>query len=122
MLTGMDCFSTQIVALRHQGGMSKGLITLPQILANNGYNTTCVNYGGFKGFDTHLSMAQTWGSYAEGRSRKAESMNDTALPEIERLAKEDKPFLLFLRHMDPALRICRPSLTTDFLLRNNLIR
>ncbi|MGI6742497.1 MAG: sulfatase [Eubacteriales bacterium] len=101
MLTGMDCFSTQIVALRHQGGMSKRLITLPQILGNNGYNTTCVNYGGFKGFDTHLGMAQTWGSYAEGRSRKAESMNDTALPELERLAKEDKPFLLFLRHMDP---------------------
>ena len=33
--------------------MSKGLVTLPQILGNNGYNTTCVNYGGFKGFDTH---------------------------------------------------------------------
>ncbi|HEU4752232.1 MAG TPA: sulfatase-like hydrolase/transferase, partial [Armatimonadota bacterium] len=34
-------------------------------------------------------------------SRKAESLNDVALPELERLAREDEPFFLFLRHMDP---------------------
>ena len=28
-------------------------------------------------------------------------MNSVALPELERLAKQDKPFLLFMRHMDP---------------------
>ncbi|MCR5262334.1 MAG: sulfatase-like hydrolase/transferase, partial [Clostridiales bacterium] len=100
MLSGMDCFSTGVVALRHEGGYGN-LVTLPMILKDNGYNTTCVNYGGFPGFDNYLNYEVTWGSYAQGRSPKAESLNKTALPELERLAKEDKPFFLFLRHMDP---------------------
>ena len=29
-------------------------------------------------------------------SRKAENLNEVALPELERLAKEDAPFFLFL--------------------------
>jgi len=100
MLSGMDCFTTGVVALRHEGGYGD-LVTLPMILRDNGYNTTCVNYGGFPGFDNYLNYEVTWGSYADGRSPKAESLNKTALPELERLAKEDKPFFLFLRHMDP---------------------
>ena len=32
MLTGMDCFSTEVVALRHQGGLTKKVKTLPEIL------------------------------------------------------------------------------------------
>ena len=34
MLTGRDCFGTEVVALRHQGGLTKKVKTLPEILRN----------------------------------------------------------------------------------------
>src|SRR5581483_4045372 len=37
MLTGMDCFSHQVVALRHQGGLTDRVRTLPEILREQGY-------------------------------------------------------------------------------------
>ncbi len=101
MLSGKDCFGTNVVALRHEGGYLPDMKTLPQVLEENGYNTTCVNYGGFPGFSKYLEYPVTWGSFGEGRSKKAESLNSVAVPELERLAAEDKPFMLFLRHMDP---------------------
>ncbi len=103
MLTGLDCFSTSVVALRHQGGLPENIQTLPEILGKAGYNTTCVGLGhnpGSRGFATYLEYPG-WGSWTEGRSPKAEKLNDVALPELERLAAQDAPFFLFLRHMDP---------------------
>ncbi len=101
MLSGKDCFGTNVVALRHQGGYLPDMKSLPAVLEENGYNTTCINYGGFPGFGNYLNYSVTWGSFGEGRSKKAESLNEVAIPELERLAAEDKPFMLFLRHMDP---------------------
>ncbi len=103
MLTGMDCFSTQVVALRHQGPLRPEIKTLPEILREAGYATTCVGFSGnpaSRGFDTYLTYPG-WGSWNEGRSPKAENLNAVALPELERLAKARDPFFLFLRHMDP---------------------
>jgi arylsulfatase A-like enzyme len=103
MLTGMDCFGTQIVALRHQGGIRDGVKTLAEICKEAGYNTTCVGFGGnpaSRGFDKYLEFAG-WGSWNEGRSPKAENLNAVAIPEMERLAADDKPFMMLLRHMDP---------------------
>ena len=100
MLTGMDCFSTNIVALRHIGGIADGIKTLPEILSENGYETSCVGYEHFRGFDNYFKFAG-WGSWAEGRSRKAENLNEAALPELARLAGNNNPFMLFMRHMDP---------------------
>jgi arylsulfatase A-like enzyme len=103
MLTGMDCFSTNIVALRHEGGIADGVGTLAEVLKENGYNTTCVGFSGnpaSRGFDKYLNFSG-WGSWEEGRSHKAENLNEVSLPELERLSAEDKPFFLFLRHMDP---------------------
>ena len=37
MLTGMDCFSTDVVALRHRGGLTEDVTTLPEILSAEGY-------------------------------------------------------------------------------------
>src|SRR5262249_18350203 len=74
MLTGMDCFSHQVVALRHQGGLTDRVRTLPEILREHGYQTTCVGFSGnpsSRGFDTYLSFPG-WGSWAERPSRKAE--------------------------------------------------
>jgi arylsulfatase A-like enzyme len=102
MLTGMDCFSTQVVALRHRGPLRPEVKTLPEILRESGYNTTCVGFTGnpaSRGFDTYLDYVG-WGGREE-RCPKAENLNQVALPELARLAADDKPFLLFLRHLDP---------------------
>jgi arylsulfatase A-like enzyme len=103
MLTGMDCFGTQVVALRHQGGLRPEIRTLAEMLSDFGYHTTCVGFSGnpsARGFDTYLDYAG-WGSWNEGRSPKAQNLNDVTIPELDRLAKKKRPFFLFLRHMDP---------------------
>ncbi|MCC7492867.1 MAG: sulfatase [Fimbriimonadaceae bacterium] len=103
MLTGMDCFSTEIVALRHRGPLTDKVRTLAEILRDEGYASTCVGFTGnpsARGFDNYLNYAG-WGSWDEGPSPKAMNLNAQALPELERLAAGDQPFFLFLRHMDP---------------------
>jgi len=103
MFTGTDCFTNQVVALRHKGPMRPEVRTLAEILKEAGYNTTSVGFKGnpaARGFDTYLEYAG-WGSWNEGRSPKAENLNAVALPELDRLAAQPQPFFLFLRHMDP---------------------
>ena len=103
MLTGMDCFGTDVVALRHKGPLGGHVVTLPEVLAEQGYNTTCVGFTGnpsSRGFQSYLSYT-SWGSWEDRPLRKAELLNEVALPELRRLAGEKAPFLLFLRHMDP---------------------
>src|SRR6185312_4683053 len=54
MLTGHDCFGTQVVALRHQGGLREDVPTLAELLRKAGYVSTCVGFGGnpsSRGFD-----------------------------------------------------------------------
>jgi arylsulfatase A-like enzyme len=103
MFTGMDCFSTDVVALRHEGGLGAHNRTLAEILGEQGYATTCVGFSGnpaSRGFQKYLDF-EGWGSWEQGRSPKAENLNAVTLPELKQLAKDDKPFFLFLRHMDP---------------------
>src|SRR5690349_11536946 len=103
MLTGMDVFSTQVVALRHQGPLRPQVKTMPEVLRENGYNTTCVGFSGnpsSRGFDQYLEFPG-WGSWNEGRSPKAQALNQVTIPELNRLSRQKKPFFLFLRHMDP---------------------
>ena len=103
MLTGMDCFSTQTVALRHVGPMRPGVKTLAEITKEAGYNTLSVGFEGnpaSSGFDKYVHFPG-WGSWADGRSPKAEALNKVAIPEIEALAAQEDPFYVLLRHMDP---------------------
>ncbi|MBT3375360.1 MAG: sulfatase [Lentisphaerae bacterium] len=103
MLTGRDCFGTNCVALRHRGPMNEEAKTLAEVLGEEGYNTTSVGFQGnpaARGFQNYLHFGG-WGSKAEGRSPKAQNLNNVTLPELARLADEDEPFFLFLRHMDP---------------------
>lgn len=107
ILTGRDVFGTEVVALRHQGGLTNKIRTLPEILKKVGYNTTCVGFTGnpsSRGFDSYLNF-EGWGAAADGKAHKAENLNKVALPELRRLAAEnkrgDKPFFVMLRHMDP---------------------
>jgi arylsulfatase A-like enzyme len=103
MFTGMDTFGMDVVALRHQGGLLKKLRTLAEILGKEGYATSCVGFSGnvaSRGFQKYFDFSG-WGSWAEGRSHKAENLNAVAIPELKRLAAGKQPFFLFLRHMDP---------------------
>lgn len=103
MLTGRDCFGTEVVALRHQGGLTKKVRTLAEILHDEGYTSTCVGFTGnpsARGFDKYLDYAG-WGAWNEGRSPKAQNLNNVFIPELNRLAEEGKPWFVMLRHMDP---------------------
>jgi arylsulfatase A-like enzyme len=103
MLTGMDVFGTDVVALRHEGPLGGHLRTMAEVLGENGYLTTCIGFTGnpsSRGFQTYLDY-ESWVPDDTGRTPKAHNLNEVAVPELERLAAEDKPFLLFLRHMDP---------------------
>ena len=103
MLTGRDCFGTECVALRHRGPLTDKIKTLPEMLGRLGYDTSCVGFTGnpaSRGFNNYLNY-EGWGAREDGRSPKAQSLNKVAIPELERLAASDKPFLLLLRHMDP---------------------
>ncbi len=103
MFTGLDVFGMDVVALRHQGGLPTHYKTLAEILGEAGYNTSCVGFSGnpaSRGFQKYLDFSG-WGSFTSGRSPKGENLNAVTLPELERLAAEEEPFFLFLRHMDP---------------------
>ena len=103
MLSGLDVFSSQVVALRHKGPIRLEVTLLPELLKGEGYNTTCVGLSGnpsSRGFDTYLDY-RAWGSWEEGRSDKAQDLNRVFLPELERLCDADEPFFVLLRHMDP---------------------
>lgn len=103
MLTGMDLFGTDVVALRHEGPLGDHVQTLAEVLDQQGYNTTCIGFTGnpsSRGFQTYLDY-EGWSPDESGRAPKAQSLNAVAIPELERLAAEDKPFFLFMRHMDP---------------------
>lgn len=102
MTTGMDLFNSQVVALGHKGEFTKDVKTLPEILREFGYTSTSVGYGIVcgRGFDKDLGY-KAWMSWEERPGLKAGNLNDVTLPELDRLAKQKKPWLLFLRHMDP---------------------
>ena len=73
MLTGLDAFYTTVVALRHKGTLPGQVQTLPEILRQAGYDTSCVGFSGnpaSRGFDVYHNYSG-WGSWAEGRSPKA---------------------------------------------------
>jgi len=103
MLTGRDCFGTDVVGLS-QKKIADGVPVLAEVLRDQGYNTTCVGFqwnAAGRGYDKYIDFPG-WGPDREdGRAHKAEALNEVVLPELDRLAAEDKPFFLFLRHMDP---------------------
>ncbi len=103
MFTGMDLFGTDVVALRHQGGLGDHVTTLAELLESEGYTTVCIGFSGnpaSRGFQKYIDFSG-WGSWETGRSPKAENLNTVTIPELRELAAGDKPFFLFMRHMDP---------------------
>jgi len=102
MTTGMDLFNSQVVALGHKGEFTKDVKTLPEILREFGYVSSSVGYGIVvgRGFEKNLDY-KAWMPWEERPGLKAGNLNEVTIPELDRLAKQDKPWLLFLRHMDP---------------------
>ena len=121
MMTGRDCFGTDVVALG-QSKIIDGVPVLAEVLREEGYETTCVGFEGNaagRGYDNYISFPG-WGPDREdGRSHKAENLNDVAIPELERLAKGDKPFFLFLRHMDPHSPYLAPAPYMDMFFQGD---
>ena len=103
MMSGVDVFTSQVVALRHKGPVRSEVTMLSELLKGEGYNTACVGLSGnpsSRGFDNYLDY-RAWGSWEEGRSDKAQDLNRVFLPELDRLCDVDEPFFVLLRHMDP---------------------
>ena len=102
ILTGRDVFSTRMVSLGPKSPLDKKQPTLPEILRKAGYVSTCVGFDGgfYRGFDQYLTF-EGWPSWEDRPARKAENLNAVAVPALEKMSKPGKPFLLFLRHMDP---------------------
>jgi len=102
MLTGQDVISHQMVSLSPKGPLGKKHPTLPEILRQAGYTSTVVGFdkGFYRGFDRYLNF-EGWMAWEERPARKAENLNAVTLPEMDRLHKTGKPWMLFLRHMDP---------------------
>ena len=100
MLTGMDVISNEMVSLRAKGPINPGIRLLPEILGGKGYVSACIGFDGqfYRGFDRYENY-QAWMSWEEAPGHKAEALNEKALPLLESMA--DKPFFLFMRHMDP---------------------
>lgn len=104
MLTGHDCFGTGVVALRHQGDLAEGRVTLPELLRLHGYTSTCVGFQSnpaARGFDRYIDYESWHPDPGTGRAAKAESLNAAVWGELDRLIQGGDPFFLFLRHMDP---------------------
>ena len=103
MLSGMDVFTSQVVALRHKGPVRAEVTMLPEILRAEGYETTCVGLTGnpsSRGFDNYLDY-EAWGDWEQRPLVKAEELNRVAIPELDRLLGQKQPFFMLLRHMDP---------------------
>ena len=103
MLTGRDVFGTDVVALG-QSKIVDGVPVLAEMLRDEGYETTCIGFKGNasgRGYDNYINFPGWGPDHADGRAHKAQNLNDVAIPELERLAAGDKPFFLFMRHMDP---------------------
>jgi arylsulfatase A-like enzyme len=102
MLTGRDVMATGMVSLSPKGPLDTSQPTLPEILKEHGYTSGCVGFGGdfYRGFDKYADYA-AWVSWEDRPARKAENLNEKAIPLLEEMVGSGQPFLLFLRHMDP---------------------
>ena len=100
MLSGMDVMSHQVVSLRPKGPLDPDVRLLPEILHEKGYVSALVGFDGkfYRGFDIYETYP-SWTIEKDGYMHKAEHLNEKTIPLLEMMV--DKPFFLFLRHMDP---------------------
>jgi len=100
MLSGMDVMTHEMVSLRPKGPIDLNIRLLPEILHEKGYASACIGFDGefYRGFDRYEDYP-AWMAWEEAPGHKAEALNQKALPLLQSMA--DKPFFVFMRHMDP---------------------
>jgi arylsulfatase A-like enzyme len=103
MFSGMDVMTHQMVALKPLGPIAENLKLMPELLREQGYVSYRVGFSGdfFRGWDKTFTYDEGWYAWEERPARKAENLNDVAIPALEELIAGDQPWLLFMRHMDP---------------------
>ncbi|MGC8669040.1 MAG: sulfatase family protein [Chthonomonadales bacterium] len=103
IFTGMDVMSHEMVALGPKGPIDPKIHLMPELLRELGYASVRVGFGGefFRGFDRMLSYDEGWRAWEDRPARKAENLNEVAIPALEELVRSGQPWLLFMRHMDP---------------------
>src|SRR5437879_6907792 len=102
MLSGKEAMTHNIVNIGGGAPIAEGIRLLPEILKEQGYATVAVDSMGrhfSRGFDEYIPY--TWDRSDPRVLRKAETVNAKALPVIQRLNKQEKPFFLFIHHWDP---------------------
>ena len=103
ILTGMDVMRHEMVSLTPKGPIAEDIRTLPELLREAGYVSYRVGFKGefFRGFDKYLTYDEGWVAWEDRPARKAENLNETAIPALEELVSSGQPWILFMRHMDP---------------------
>jgi arylsulfatase len=101
-LSGKEAITHDIVNIGGGVPIADGVRLLPEILREHGYTTVAVDSMG-RHFERGLDQ---YHSYEWDRSdpqvlRKAETVNAKALPAIEKLCADTRPFYLFLHYWDP---------------------
>ena len=102
MLSGKEAITHEIVNIGGGVPIKEGVRLLPEILQEHGFATGAVDTMGrhfSRGFDKYL--VPKWDFSDPMTLRRAEHVNDMALPLIDELKAGDKPFFLFLHYWDP---------------------
>lgn len=101
MFTGVEAITHDIVCVGGKVELSGDIKQIQEILKENGYTTAAVDNLGrwFKrGFDIYETFS--FDRKVKSAWRKAEIVNEKALPLLHKLA-EKQPFYLFLHYWDP---------------------
>lgn len=103
IFSGMDVMTHEMVSLSPKGPIADEIKLLPELLREAGYASARVGFGGefFRGFDQYLKYDEGWYAWEDRPARKAENLNEVAIPALEGMVKSGQPWLLFMRHMDP---------------------
>ncbi len=102
MFTGHDVISHQIVAHGGKVEPDPAIKMLAEILSERGYFTAAAdNMGRWFERGFHDYRRYSWESKGIEPVRKAEAVNDVALPLLNDCAAQEKPFFLFVHYWDP---------------------
>jgi arylsulfatase A-like enzyme len=102
MLSGKEAITHDIINISGRVPIADGVRLLPEILGEHGWATAAVDSMGHhfsRGFDEYVGYE--WDRSNPTVLRQAETVTETALPVIERLAGGEKPFFLFVHYWDP---------------------
>lgn len=109
LFSGKEAITHDIVNIGGGVPIRDGVRLLPEILADNGYATAAVDNMGrhfTRGFEKYHEYQ--WDKSDPTVLRKAEAVTDVALPTIEDLKSDERPFFLFLHYWDPHTPLLPP--------------